>query len=131
MSARDDLAPEPYSDAGRSGPSQADKPPARARKELAGYLHRVGRGLACRIDLPVLCLDDVRWTAAVLVDLGVELERLGDDPSGREPLMAVLEARMAIERARERLKAQVRAAPHSSRRDKPALGDFKKPFKRK
>ena len=96
-----------------------------ARRELAGYLHRLGKGLACRFDVPALCLEDVRWAAAVFADLGRELEAIAYDGS-RADIYRVLGARYAMEQARSRLARQVMKAPHTSKRSA-----LQRPLKRK
>ena len=66
------------------------------RKQLAGYLNRVGRGVNCRLDVPLLVTSDIRWAAKAFSDLAKRLTELGWE-DGRAEIYRILEARSAIE----------------------------------
>ncbi len=72
------------------------------RKELAKYLNRVGRGVNCRLDVPILVMSDVKWAATVFSELAKELGQLAftDD---RSEIWRILAARAAMEGARAKL----------------------------
>jgi len=72
------------------------------RKELAKYLNRVGRGVNCRMDVPILVLSDIKWAATVFSDLAKQLTDLAfvDD---RSEIWRILAARAAMEQARSKL----------------------------
>lgn len=72
------------------------------RAELAKYLNRVGRGINCRMDVPVLVESDIKWASKVLNDLSRELQKLGWDDD-RPEIYRILAARSAIESARSEL----------------------------
>lgn len=75
------------------------------RKQLAHYLNRIGRGINCRMDVPVLVMSDVRWAAKVFSDLGKTLTQIGWEDQ-RSDIYRILAARHAMESARFEL-AQV------------------------
>ena len=91
------------------------------RKQLAQYLNRVGRGVNCRMDVPVLTLEDIKWSATVFERLAKELTQLAfvDD---RSDIWRILGARHAMESARAELayrnekKASEKAAKEPRRR---------------
>lgn len=72
------------------------------RKELARYLNRVGRGVNCRLDVPILVISDIKWAATVFSELAKQLGELAfvDD---RSEIWRILAARAAMEGARSRL----------------------------
>ena len=72
------------------------------RKELAKYLNRVGRGVNCRLDVPILVMSDIKWAATVFERLSKELTELAfvDD---RSEIWRILGARHAMESARSEL----------------------------
>lgn len=73
-----------------------------SRKQLAKYLNRVGRGLSCRLDVPVLVMDDVKWASKIFEDLSRELAELAFN-DGRSEILRVLAARYAMEAAKREL----------------------------
>ena len=72
------------------------------RKELAKYLNRVGRGVNCRLDVPILVMSDLKWAATVFSELAKDLGELAftDD---RSEIWRILAARAAMEGARNKL----------------------------
>lgn len=75
------------------------------RKQLAGYLNRIGRGVNCRLDVPLLVTQDIRWAAKVFSDLAKRLTELGWEDE-RSDIWRILEARHAIEGARGQIARQ-------------------------
>ena len=73
-----------------------------ARKDLAKYFNRVGRGVNCRMDVPVLVISDIKWAAKVFGDLSKTLTDLGWEDE-RSDIWRVLAARYAMESARAQL----------------------------
>ena len=69
------------------------------RKELAKYFNRVGRGVNCRLDVPILVMSDLKWAAKVFSDLSKKLTELGWDDN-RSEIWRILAARHAMESAR-------------------------------
>jgi hypothetical protein len=121
MSRADDLAPAAAADPVAAPASTDYQPPFQdtdrlRRRELAGYLHRLGRGLAVRFDVPALSLEDVKWAATVFSDLAQELNALAYEDT-RADIWRVLAARYAMEQVRHRLARQVVRAPHTGTRD--------------
>jgi hypothetical protein len=72
------------------------------RKELAKYLNRVGRGVNCRMDVPILVISDIKWAAKVFSDLAKTLTDLGWEDD-RSDIWRILAARHAMESARSEL----------------------------
>lgn len=72
------------------------------RKELAKYLNRVGRGVNCRMDVPILVVSDIKWAAKVFSDLSKTLTELGWEDD-RSDIWRILAARHAMETARSEL----------------------------
>lgn len=72
------------------------------RKQLATYLNRVGRGVNCRMDVPVLVISDIKWAAKVFSDLSKTLTALGFEDD-RSEIWRILAARAAMEKARSEL----------------------------
>ena len=72
------------------------------RKELAKYLNRVGRGVNCRLDVPILVMSDLKWAATVFSELAKQMGELAftDD---RSEIWRILAARAAMEGARAKL----------------------------
>lgn len=72
------------------------------RKELAKYLNRVGRGVNCRLDVPILVMSDIKWAATVFGELSKQLTELAfvDD---RSEIWRILAGRAAMEGARSKL----------------------------
>jgi len=91
------------------------------RKQLAQYLNRVGRGVNCRMDVPILTIEDIKWAATVFEQLAKELTQLAftDD---RSDIWRILGARYAMENARGELalrnakKASEKAAKEAQKR---------------
>jgi len=75
------------------------------RQQLAKYLNRVGRGINCRMDIPVLVIDDIKWAAKVFGDLSKELTQIAfEDP--RTDIWRILAARYAMEAAKRELQTR-------------------------
>lgn len=72
------------------------------RKELAKYLNRVGRGVNCRMDVPILVINDIKWAAKVFSDLSKVLTELAWEDE-RSDIWRILAARHAMESARAEL----------------------------
>lgn len=72
------------------------------RKQVAKYLNRLGRGLNCRIDVPVLTIDDVKWAAKIFGELSKELTDIAFTDK-RTDIWRILEARYAMEGAKREL----------------------------
>lgn len=72
------------------------------RKELAKYLNGVGRGLNCRLDVPVIIVEDIKWAAYVFDQLVKELNKFAYEDE-RPDIYRVLGARYAMERAKHTL----------------------------
>lgn len=72
------------------------------RDQLAKYLNRVGRGIHCRLDVPVLVIDDVKWAAKIFGELSEALTKIAFD-DGRPDVWRVLAARYAMESAKREL----------------------------
>jgi len=72
------------------------------RQDAAKYLNRMGRGLNCRMDIPVLSVEDIRWAACVFKDLGNELESIVQ--TKKSDIIRIVSARNAMEGARFKLK---------------------------
>lgn len=75
------------------------------RQQLAIYFNRIGRGINCRMDVPILVTSDIRWAAKVFSDLSKALTQLGWEDE-RSDIYRILGARHAMENARAEL-AQV------------------------
>lgn len=72
------------------------------RKTVAKYFNRVGRGLNCRMDVPILVMDDVKWAAKIFGDLSKQLTNIAWEDD-RTDIWRVLEARYAMEAAKREL----------------------------
>jgi len=72
------------------------------RRQLAQYLNRVGRGVNCRMDVPVLTIEDIKWAATVFEQLTKELTQLAFKDK-RSDIWRILGARHAMESARAEL----------------------------
>lgn len=72
------------------------------RNELAAYLNRLGRGVNCRLDVPILTLNDMKAAATVFSELAKELAHLAFEDD-RVEIYRVLSGRHAMETAREKL----------------------------
>ena len=77
------------------------------RQDAAKYLNRMGRGLNCRMDIPVLSVEDIRWVACVFRDLGKELESIVQ--TKKSDIIRIVSARNAMEGARFKLKLNTHA----------------------
>ena len=73
------------------------------RKHLAQLLGRTGRGINCRMDIPVMVLEDIRWAAKVFSDLAAELQELGFGTQIHDEIYRILSARACMEKARNAL----------------------------
>jgi len=72
------------------------------RKAVAKYFNRVGRGLNCRMDVPILVIDDIKWAAKVFGELSKQLTQIAWEDQ-RTDIWRVLEARYAMEAAKREL----------------------------
>lgn len=72
------------------------------RKTVAKYFNRVGRGLNCRMDVPILVIDDIKWAAKIFGELSKELTQIAWEDD-RTDIWRVLEARFAMEGAKREL----------------------------
>ena len=72
------------------------------RKTVAKYFNRVGRGLNCRLDVPILVIDDVKWAAKIFGELSKDLTKIAWEDD-RTDIWRVLEARYAMEAAKREL----------------------------
>lgn len=72
------------------------------RQQLAKYLNRVGRGINCRMDVPVLVIDDIKWAAKIFNDLSKELGQIAFEDT-RSDIWRILAARYAMETAKREL----------------------------
>ncbi len=72
------------------------------RKTVAKYFNRVGRGLNCRMDVPILVIDDVKWAAKIFAELSQQLTQIAWEDD-RTDIWRVLEARYAMENAKREL----------------------------
>lgn len=72
------------------------------RQELASYLNRLGRGINCRMDIPVLTIEDIKWAATVLGELSKDLADLAFNDE-RVEIYRILSARHTMENARLKL----------------------------
>lgn len=72
------------------------------RKTVAKYFNRVGRGLNCRIDVPILVMDDVKWAAKIFGELSKSLTQIAWEDD-RTDIWRILEARYAMEAAKREL----------------------------
>ena len=87
------------------------------RKTVAKYFNRVGRGLNCRIDVPILVIDDVKWAAKIFNELSKELTQIAWEDD-RTDIWRILEARYAMEAAKREL--------HQRNEKKVGKAEFKK-----
>jgi hypothetical protein len=72
------------------------------RKTVAKYFNRVGRGLNCRLDVPILVMDDVKWAAKIFGELSKDLTQIAWEDE-RTDIWRILEARYAMEAAKREL----------------------------
>lgn len=72
------------------------------RKTVAKYFNRVGRGLNCRIDVPILVMDDVKWAAKIFGELSKSLTQIAWEDD-RTDIWRILEARYSMEAAKREL----------------------------
>jgi hypothetical protein len=72
------------------------------RKQLAKYFNRIGRGVNCRLDVPVLVMSDIKWAAKTFSDLSATLTTLAWDDE-RSDIWRIMAARSAMENARTEL----------------------------
>lgn len=79
------------------------------RKELARYFNRVGRGVNCRLDVPVIVLNDIKWAAVVFEDLAKQLTKIAFDGE-KADIYRILQARTAMEEAKTKLHHKNRRA---------------------
>ena len=72
------------------------------RKQLAKYFNRIGRGVNCRLDVPVLVMEDIKWAAKTFSDLSAQLTKLGWEDE-RSDIWRIMAARSCMEMARSAL----------------------------
>lgn len=73
-----------------------------SKDDFSKYLKRVGRGLNCRLDVPILNIEDLKWAATIFSQLTAELNELAYK-DGREDVIRVLAGRYAMEGAKREL----------------------------
>jgi hypothetical protein len=73
------------------------------RKTVAKYFNRVGRGLNCRLDVPILTIEDVKWAAKTFEELAKKLQQIAFKDK-RSDIWRILEGRYAMENAGRDLK---------------------------
>jgi hypothetical protein len=73
-----------------------------SRKQLAKYFNRIGRGVNCRLDVPVLVMSDIKWAAKTFSDLSHELTKLAWEDD-RSDIWRIMAARSCMEMARSAL----------------------------
>lgn len=94
------------------------------RNDLATYLNRLGRGINCRLDIPILTIADIKTAATQFSELSKELAHLAFDDD-RVEIYRILEARHAMEAARSKIarknhqKISIDLAKQAERRAKP------------
>lgn len=69
------------------------------KEQLAKYFNRVGRGLNCRMDIPVLTVEDVKWAATLLEKLAKQLCQIAYHDE-RPDIWRIMAGRYAIEQCR-------------------------------
>lgn len=69
-----------------------------SRQELATYLCSVGQPVNVRLDIPILSVQDVKWTATLLEKLAKDLTEVAFG-EGKVPTIRILQARSRISRA--------------------------------
>jgi len=72
------------------------------RKQLAKYFNRIGRGVNCRLDVPVLVMEDIKWAAKTFSELSAQLTQLGWEDE-RSDIWRIMAARSCMEHARSEL----------------------------
>jgi hypothetical protein len=73
-----------------------------SRKQLAKYFNRIGRGVNCRLDVPVLVMSDIKWAAKTFSDLSAQLTKLAWEDE-RSDIWRIMAARSCMEMARSAL----------------------------
>lgn len=76
--------------------------PKPSKDDFSKYLKSVGRGLNCRLDVPILNLEDLKWAAKVFTELAEELCQIAYKDE-REDVIRVLAGRYAMEGAKREL----------------------------
>jgi hypothetical protein len=72
------------------------------RKQIAKLFNRIGRGVNCRLDVPVLVMSDIKWAAKTFSDLSAGLTKLGWEDE-RSDIWRIMAARSLMEHARYEL----------------------------
>lgn len=72
------------------------------RKQVAKYMNRLGRGLNCRIDVPILTIEDIKWAAKIFGELSKQLTHVAFNDE-RSDIWRILEARYAMEDSKREL----------------------------
>lgn len=72
------------------------------REHIANFFCRSGRGVNCRMDVPVLTIEDIKWAATIFNELAEAIGEIAykDD---RPDIYRVLHVRHIIEESRIRL----------------------------
>ena len=70
--------------------------------DMAKYLMRIGRGLSCRLDVPILSLEDLKWASTVFSNLSRCLRDLAHNDN-RQEVIRVIAGRYAMESAKSEL----------------------------
>ena len=73
-----------------------------SRAQLASLFNRTGRGINCRLDIPLLTKEDLKWAAKTFFDLSKALNELAF-VDARSDIWLVLAARSNFEYARSQL----------------------------
>lgn len=73
-----------------------------SKDDMAIYLRRVGRGLNCRLDVPILDMEDLKWAATIFSDLAAHLQELAYKDQ-RQDVLRVMAGRYAMENAKTEL----------------------------
>lgn len=73
-----------------------------SKDDFSKYLKRVGRGLNCRLDVPILNIEDLKWAATIFSELTAQLNELAYKDT-REDVIRVLAGRYAMEGAKHEL----------------------------
>lgn len=72
------------------------------KDDMAIYLRRVGRGLNCRLDVPILSLEDLKWAAKIFTELAEHLQQLAYKDE-RQDTLRIMAGRYAMEYAKSEL----------------------------
>ncbi len=73
-----------------------------SREEVAKYFGRSGKGLNVRLDIPLLTVEDLKWTASVFSDLARDLAGMAYE-NERPDILRIMEGRYALYDAQARI----------------------------